>query len=362
MFRTGFILNGRSDLVWFLGLPFLAIGVALVTKQWLPAVALASVNLWITVPHHYATWVRAYGFADDWQRWKDRLILGPVVIIGLTMLGLNWAPITLALLVMLWDHQHSLMQQHGFARIYDFKAQTGAPSTRRFDLALNWVLFGNLVITAPLFTEVWVREMYRWGLPVTAGGVRAAQQISWSATGIFALVYLAHIAWSLGKGYRLNPIKYVFLAASYFLWYALAWQTASFLVYAVGSKLMHGIQYIVIAYWYVRRRADRGGQVRWFSAFLARRGNVKAFLIFALFYAVLFKMIIGGGLEEFGFGVWNFTLPYDSIPEFNLDGMTLDRGYDLFAASLIEAAALIHYYFDSFIWKVREQTVQTGLS
>lgn len=362
MFRTGFILSWRSDVVWFLGLPFLALGAALATKQWLPAVALASVNLWITIPHHYATWVRAYGFADDWQRWRDRLIVGPVVIIGLTMLGLKWAPLTLVLLVMLWDHQHSLMQQHGFARIYDFKAQTGAPSTRRFDLALNWVLFGNLVINAPLFTEIWVREVYSWGIPITIDSVRIVRQIAWAATALFAVVYLAHIAWSLGRGYRLNPIKYVFLAASYFLWYALAWQTASFLVYAVGSKLMHGIQYIVIAYWYVRRRAERGGRVRWFSAFLARRGNVKAFIGFALFYAIVFKMIIGGGLEEFGFGVLNFTVPYDSIPAFKLDGMTLDRGYDLFAAALIEAVAMIHYYFDSFIWKVREQTVQSGLA
>lgn len=362
MFRTGFILTWRSDLVWFLGLPFLAIGAALASKQWLPSVALASVTLWITIPHHYATWVRAYGFADDWQRWKDRLVLGPLVIIGLTMLGLNRAPLTLALLVMLWDHQHSLMQQHGLARIYDFKSQTGAPSTRRFDLALNWVLFGNLVISAPLFTEMWIREIYRWGIPVTAAGVRAVQQFTWTATAVFGVAYLAHLAWSLGSGYRINPIKYLFLAVSYLLWYGLAWQTASFLVYAIGSKLMHGIQYIVIAYWYVRRRAQHGGQPRRLSAYITRPGHVKAFLVFALFYAALFQMITGGGFEDFGFGVMRFTVPYDSIPAFNLGGMTIDRGYDLFAASLIQAAAMIHYYFDSFIWKVREQSVQSGLA
>ena len=57
-------------------------------------------------------------------------------------------------LAILWDKQHVLMQQHGFARIYDFKAQAGAPSTSRFDLLLNWTLFLNLFLTSPLFTPI----------------------------------------------------------------------------------------------------------------------------------------------------------------------------------------------------------------
>lgn len=136
-FRTGFIINRGGDFFWFLGLPFLAIGVALACQQWLPAVAIASVSLWITAPHHFATWLRAYGLKEDWQRFKGRLVIGPLVLVGLTLSGMAWAPITLILIITLWDHQHSLMQQHGFARIYDFKARTSAPSTGRFDLALN---------------------------------------------------------------------------------------------------------------------------------------------------------------------------------------------------------------------------------
>ena len=70
MFQTGYILSRRADLVWFLGLPFAAIFMALGAQRWLPFVAVASINLWITVPHHYATWVRTYGMPEDWQRFK----------------------------------------------------------------------------------------------------------------------------------------------------------------------------------------------------------------------------------------------------------------------------------------------------
>ena len=59
--------------------------------------------------------------------------------------------------------------------------------------------------------------------------------------------------------------------------------------------------------------------------------------------------------------VVDFTLPYDSVKEFGFNAMTYGKGYDLFAFSLIQAAALVHYYFDSFIWKVRDEQTQSGL-
>jgi len=110
---------------------------ALGAQRWLPFVVVASINLWITVPHHYATWVRTYGMPEDWQRFRERLLVGPLVIVLLTAAGLVWAPITLLLVVMAWDHQHSIMQQHGFVRVYNFKAGTGMPTTGRFDLTLH---------------------------------------------------------------------------------------------------------------------------------------------------------------------------------------------------------------------------------
>src|SRR5437879_4050786 len=107
MLRTGYILDWRADWLWFLGFPFLAIGIALACYHWLPVVALASVGLWITIPHHWATWWRTYGLSEDWRRWKGPLIAGPLLVMGTTMLALRVAPTTLLVLSLLWDHQHS---------------------------------------------------------------------------------------------------------------------------------------------------------------------------------------------------------------------------------------------------------------
>jgi len=61
----GYIRNPRADLAWFVLLPFCAIAVALGFHHWLPYASQAAISVWITVPHHYAPWVRSYGLRED---------------------------------------------------------------------------------------------------------------------------------------------------------------------------------------------------------------------------------------------------------------------------------------------------------
>jgi hypothetical protein len=49
-------------------------------------------------------------------------------------------------------------------------------------------------------------------------------------------------------------------------------------------------------------------------------------------------------VRDFGFGIVGFN-----------------TNFDLFSYSLLSSFALIHYYYDAFIWKVRKKEVQEGL-
>ncbi len=362
MWQSGFILGRKADTLWFLALPYLALATAFGCQQWLSAVAMASISLWITIPHHFATWVRAYGIAEDRQRWKMQLIAGPLVIFGMAMIGLKWAPLTVLLVAILWDKQHALMQQHGFARIYDFKAKTGSPSTARFDLALNWIFFSNLFLTSPFFTPIWLRELYRLQVPISADAVRVIQHISWSVTAFYLLIYLSHLWSSVRCGYRINPVKYIFLSSSYFVWYFTAWQVSSALQYSISVQIMHGVQYIVISYYYTRHRMRRSGDPESWAAFLVRPGNLKIFLMAGVFYAAVYQVIVGQSLEEFGFGVLHLQHQYSKpIRHLAIEPMQLDAAFDLFSASIVELTSLTHFYFDSFIWKVSDPKTREGL-
>lgn len=342
--QPGYIIDRRQDYIWFIGLPFIAVCFASISGHYMPGAALAAIALWITIPHHFVTWLRIYGSPSEFARFKERFVLSPLLLVAFTYALIQYAPLSLVLIVTLWDHQHSLMQQYGFSRVYDFKAKAGAPSTSKFDLAFNWIFFGNMLVVSPLFSVIWVRMLHEWGLPISAKTVQVVHLVSWSVAGVYALVYLTHMAWCVRSGYSLNPLKYAFLLSSYFLWYFTSFTTAYLLVFAVAHRIMHGIQYIVMVYFYNRHKVERTGGDSALLRFVSGKGRVKAFLLICAAYALAFHALTEGLVRDFGFGLIGFN-----------------TNFDLFSYSLLSSFALLHYYYDAFIWKVRKKDVQEGL-
>lgn len=346
----GYIHTPRTDGLWFIALPFIAVAIALFFHSALPYVAQASIAVWITVPHHYAGWVRGYGLAEDWSRWRTRLIVGPLLLIPTVLFGSAFVPITMALVLMLWDHQHSMMQQYGFARIYDFKAGAGAQRTGRWDFWLGILLYSNMLLTAPLWAELWIAELYRWDLALTAPTIRAVQSTSYTLTGLYLVAYAVHVGRSIAAGHRVNPMKYAFVFSSYALWYYVSWQD-SYLVYLVAHRIMHGLQYMAMVYWYVEKKEEVTGAVPRGIGSL----NVMRFIFFGALYAIVFHLAIGGGVEEMSFGLVS-ALQSDGALDF-----TAEQATGFYAATAVSAASVCHYYLDSYIWKIRESRTQEGL-
>ena len=343
-FTPAYIIDRKSDWIYFLALPFAAVVAGLLAHDHLPGGAVAAVAVWITVPHHFVTWLRVYGAAAEFNRFRDRFIFGPVALIAMAYLAMRYAPLSLVLIVTLWDHQHSIMQQYGFARIYDFKAKAGSSLTVGFDLALNWVLFVNMLVVAPLWSVIWVRMLHEWRIPVSADSVHLIQSVSWIIAIGYLAVYVVHAVWCARHGHALNPMKYLFLFASYFLWYFTSFNTTYLLVWAVAHRIMHGVQYIVMVYHYMRNKLVRTGGDSAFHAFFVKPGNVKAFLLLCAAYALVYHALVQGYTRDFGFGIVGYN-----------------TNFDLFSYSLLSSFALLHYYYDAFIWKVRTKDVQEGL-
>ena len=343
-FRQAYITDRRADYIWFLALPYAAIVCALLCEHYLPGVALAAIVLWVTVPHHFVTWLRVYGSPVEFKRWPERFLVGPVVLVLTAFVMMRYAPLSLVLIVTLWDHQHSLMQQYGFSRIYDFKAKAGTRVTAKFDLLFNWIFFVNMLVVSPLFSVIWVRMLHEWRLPVAAETVLLVQQISWTIAIVYLCIYAGHVVWCLRRGHTVNPLKYLFLLSSYFLWYYTSFSTTYLLVFAVAHRIMHGVQYIVIVFFYLRNKMERAGGESALLAYLGTPGNIKAFLLMCAAYALVFHALTEGYGRDFGFGVIGFN-----------------TNFDLFSYSLVSSFALLHYYYDAFIWKVRKPEVQEGL-
>lgn len=361
LWRTGYIVGPRSDGVWFLGLPFFALAFAMAGHLWMSAVAIASVALWIDTPHQFVTLVRTYGITEDRQRFWDQLLVGLIAIAGLIALGLWWAPLTLVLVSTMWNHQHQLMQLHGFTRIYDFKARAGAPTTGKWDLTLAWMLYGNLFITAPLFTRFWLRELYRFGVPITAGGVQTVHLASWLIIGSFLVFYAAHVLKSLSQGYGINPVKYLFILCNYSVLYYVSWHTNSILVYGIANIIMHGVQYIVFIYLYMQRSSRKEQRESGFVSWLVRPRHIPAYVLLLAGYAAIYQLMAGRPLDEFGFGAVSLASQYEAVPEIKIGAMSIATGQELFLLTLLNVPGMLHLYYDSFIWKVRDARSQKGL-
>lgn len=361
LFRMGYIIDPRWDLAWFIGLPFLALAVALMSQAWLSAVVIASFALWFDIPHHGATFIRTFGIAEDRRRFRQQLIVGGLAITAIVLVGLKWAPLTLVLVSTLWNHQHQLMQLHGFSRIYDFKAQTGTPTTPRWDLGLACVLYGNLFLTAPLFARFWIRELHRFQLPISADGVRLVQQTSWCLVAFYLCLYLAHILQGRRQGYGVNPIKYAFIASNYAVLYVVCHSTASILVYSIANVIMHGVQYIVFVYVYMQRKSARETRQLQKAGSLWKVWHVATFVGLLAVYAIVYQLIKRGPLEEFSFGLLSIMAQYPAISEVGLASMSPQTRLELLLLVLISVPGMLHLYYDSFIWKVRDRRSQVGL-
>jgi hypothetical protein len=100
---------------------------------------------------------------------------------------------------------------------------------------------------------------------------------------------------------------------------------------------MHGGQYMVMVFFYNRNNVTRTGGDSSLLRYLGRPGaaRVAVFLLFCWGYGIAF---------------WQLTLARQFSPD-----------YDIFAASLISSFALLHYYYDAFIWKIRRTEVHENL-
>ena len=72
--QPAYIVDRRQDYIWFVSLPFAAVCFALVSGHYLPGAALAAIALWVTIPHHFVTWLRVYGSPAEFARFKERFI------------------------------------------------------------------------------------------------------------------------------------------------------------------------------------------------------------------------------------------------------------------------------------------------
>ncbi|MCA8956038.1 MAG: tetratricopeptide repeat protein [Planctomycetes bacterium] len=318
------------DLILIVGTPLLVWPLVLGARQVWSAATLSQLILLTATGHYFATFVRAYGDHDLFTRFRLRFVAMPVLLVATCV----WCFVSgysgpLLLVVGMWAFWHWLAQAFGFARIYDAKAGSFSTVTAWLDklLVISW--FVGAVVLNHSATANFVNLFLDAGVPVPGAPFFAG--LRWVVLVVVAGVTLAYLANLVVTLLRRQPVSWVkqfsHLSGIGFYWFAYGYMPNFFVSYVL-YELFHDIQYFAITWVSCRSRVRRPGTSGWMNAmFRPGAGRVLSFLAVMLAFGVI---DIGGR----------------SLPENDPAGLVM-RG-------LFLAAAVLHYYYDGFIWKVRD--------
>ncbi|AKT42764.1 hypothetical protein [Chondromyces crocatus] len=283
----------------------------------------------LTHAHLVAVFFRSHGNTALRRRHPLRFFLVPPLLFAAMMLSDEVALCT-TVLVVLWDVYHSSLQTFGLARIYDRNQGNPPDAGRKLDLWLNHLLYiGPILGGATMLAHVSNLESLD-ALGDTLFSAIPAQMearhrtITWTviATGVAFLAYYVVASLRLRRrGHRTSPQK-IFLLVSTGLCSLFAWGFNSFGQAFLIMNVFHAVQYLALVWW------SEGKRLR--QRLRLDRAQVGAPLTIALFLGSV--------------------LAYGYVAEMaQIEARVL--------WSIAQTVALMHFWYDGFIWSVRRKEV-----
>ncbi len=331
------ILDSWRDLILYVGTPLLLLPVfALAQARWSPQDIYLFVAAFGAMGHHLPGMIRAYGDRALFNRFKWRFILAPLFLLAVCTAFFWWDLKGIMLVVFFWGVWHGLMQTYGFCRIYDAKMGSFAALTRRLDFASCVIWFATAVALSPLRMSDTLDIYYTCGGPfISPILLHEFQQVMlWGAIAV-SILFLLHFGrmWHLGK--RPNPVKAALLVTTIAFWWYCNNGVTNILVGIALFEVFHDVQYLSLVWIYNRNRVEKDSSIGGFMRFVFRRSGSLIGLYVGLVFA------------------------YGSLAYFNahLGIETVKR----VLTGVVTASTLLHFYYDGFIWKVRERSTRQSL-
>src|SRR5712672_1550287 len=331
------ILDSWRDLILYVGTPLLLLpAFALAQARWSPQDIYLFVAAFGAMGHHLPGMIRAYGDRALFQRFRWRFTCAPIFLVVVCAAFSVWNLTGIVLVAFIWGVWHGMMQTYGFCRIYDAKVGSFAALTRRLDFALCGVWFATAVLLSSQRMTDTLESYYSAGGPfIPPGLLRGAQQ------GLFGLalavsgIFLANFIWMWIRGKRPSPVKLVLLITSISFWWYCNNIVASVLVGIALFEVFHDVQYLSLVWIYNRKRVESDSSIGGFMRFVFRRSGA------------LVGVYIGLVLAYGGLSLSKSYVGIDAVKNI--------------LTGVVTASALLHFYYDGFIWKVREKSTRQSL-
>jgi Flp pilus assembly protein TadD len=334
--RNLWILSSWRDLILYVGTPLLLLPLfTLAQARWRAQDIYLFVAAFGATGHHLPGMIRAYGDRALFERFRWRFILAPIFLVSVCVAFTWWDLKGIVFVVFIWGVWHGMMQTYGFCRIYDAKAGSFAALTRRLDFATCAIWFAAAVLLSRLRMTDTLEIYYASGGPYIPPWVLLdGQKIVLAAALIVSVLFLVNFARMWLRGQRPNPVKLALLGTSITFWWYCNNGVTNILAGIALFEVFHDVQYLSLVWIYNRNRVEKDRTIGGFMRFVFRRSGALVGLYIGLVLA---------------YG--SFAL----LKEVQID--TMKRALN----GLVAASGLLHFYYDGFIWKVRERSTREHL-
>jgi len=337
--RNVWILDSWRDLILYVGTPLLIIPLfTLAQARWSAQEIYLFVAAFGAMGHHLPGMIRAYGDRALFDRFRWRFILAPIFLLAVCVGFYFWDIKTnpVVMIVFLWGVWHGMMQTYGFGRIYDAKMGSFALLTRRLDFAMCGIWFASGVILSPARMTDTLEGFYGCGLPfISAGGINALQRVFLFAAITVSILWLVNYVRMWVAGTRQNPVKLALFITSIAFWWYCNNGVTNILAGIALFEVFHDVQYLSLVWIYNRNRVEKDSSIGGFMRFIFRRSGSLIGLYVGLVFAY-------GSI-----GYLNSSIGMETVTRV--------------LTGVVAASGLLHFYYDGFIWKVREKSTRQSL-
>src|ERR1700731_106344 len=331
------ILDSWRDLLFYVGTPLLLVPMfALAQARWRAQDIYLFVAAFGATGHHLPGMIRAYGDRALFERFRWRFIFAPIFLVAVCLAFVWWDLKGIVLVVFFWGVWHGMMQTYGFCRIYDAKTGSFAALTRRLDFASCALWFATAVLLSPQRMADTLETYYASGGPfISPAFLPGAQEALFAAAIAVSILFVANFArmWVIGK--RPNPVKLALLTTTIAFWWYCNNGVTNVLAGIALFEVFHDVQYLSLVWIYNRNRVEKDSSIGGFMRFVFRRSGSLVGLYIGLVFAY-------GSI-----GYLNSTIGMETLTRL--------------LTGVVAASGLLHFYYDGFIWKVREKSTRQSL-
>src|SRR6266852_4471738 len=335
--KTLWILNSWRDLILYVGTPLLLVPMfVLAQARWSAQDIYVFVAAFGAMGHHLPGMIRAYGDRALFERFRWRFIFAPIFLLGVCIAFYWWDLKGIILVVFFWGVWHGMMQTYGFCRIYDAKVGSFAALTRRLDFAACAIWFATAVLLSSQRMADTLETYYASGGPfIPPWLLHNAQQVMLAGAIAVSLLFLFNFSRMWAEGKRPNPVKLALLVTSISFWWYCNNGVTNILAGIALFEVFHDVQYLSLVWIYNRNRVEKDSSIGGFMRFVFRRSGSLIGLYIGLVFAY-------GSI-----GYLNSSIGIETITRV--------------LTGVVAASGLLHFYYDGFIWKVREKSTRQSL-